>query len=211
MLETIEQMMRYSNKPMSAMPNAGHPAARGGPQHLSLLARVHGAVRAPLPVGGREDRRRLLRHHAGAHQADPFRSALAAAGAAQARRVSVEEPRTAKAVRRCPRLPVADKSQLGREAGGGQVRVLRRDPAAARRGCVEGNRRRGAVRRARHRLHQRARRPARQRPHERAGHLPAHPAARPASKRSIISAAATATFSASSPSCWARMRPACAI
>ena len=55
--------------------------ARGGPQHLSLLAGVHGAVRAPPAVGRRENHRRLLRHHAGSHQADPLGDALAAAGA----------------------------------------------------------------------------------------------------------------------------------
>ena len=53
--------------------------ARRRPQHLSLLAGVHGAIRAPLAVGRSEDRRRLLRHHARAHQADPLRSAVAAA------------------------------------------------------------------------------------------------------------------------------------
>ncbi len=50
-LETIERMMKYSNKPMSAMPNAGLPARVEGRNIYLSLARVHGAVRAPLPVG----------------------------------------------------------------------------------------------------------------------------------------------------------------
>ena len=55
-----------------------------GPQHLSVLARVHGAVRAAAAVGGGQDHRRLLRHHAGPHQADPLGDAVAAAGAEEA-------------------------------------------------------------------------------------------------------------------------------
>ncbi len=82
-LETIERMMRYSQKPMSAMPNAGLPDSGGRPQDLSVLARIHGAIRAPLPVGRRQDRRRLLRHHGGTHQADSLRSALPAAAGAR--------------------------------------------------------------------------------------------------------------------------------
>ena len=50
-LETIERMMQFTTKPMSAMPNAGLPDARRGPQHLPVLAGVHGAVRAPAAVG----------------------------------------------------------------------------------------------------------------------------------------------------------------
>ncbi len=43
-LETIEKMALYSRKPMSAMPNAGHPARVEGQKHLPLLPRVHGAA-----------------------------------------------------------------------------------------------------------------------------------------------------------------------
>ncbi len=60
--------------------------ARGRPQHLSLLAGIHGAIRAADAVGRRADCGRLLRHHAGAHQADPFRNALSAAAAEKAQR-----------------------------------------------------------------------------------------------------------------------------
>ena len=38
--------------------------------------------------------------------------------------------------RRCEKVPVAKKSQAGREAGGGKVRRVRRDSAAARRGRI---------------------------------------------------------------------------
>ena len=121
--------------------------ARGGPQHLSLLAGVHGAIRAAPAVGRREDRRRLLRHHAGAHQADPLRDALAAAGAQRSWR-SRWKSREAKAQALAP-VPVAQKSKLGAKLAAGQVRRVRRDSAAARRGCLARNRRRAPLRRAR--------------------------------------------------------------
>ena len=150
--------------------------ARGGPQHLSLLARVHGAIRAAPDLGGRQDRRRLLRHHAGAHQADPFRSALAAAGAPQAHghRGGAQ----------------GQSAGDGQGAGGARNRSSARKLAEGKfvafveilppRGVDASREIEGARLCAdgRHRLHQCARRPARQRPHERAGHLPADPAAR---------------------------------
>jgi methionine synthase / methylenetetrahydrofolate reductase(NADPH) len=68
------------------------------------------------------------------------------------------------------------KSKLGAKLAAGEIRLLRGDSAAARRGRQARNRRRALCAEAGHRLHQRARRPARQRPHERAGHLPAHSA-----------------------------------
>jgi methionine synthase I (cobalamin-dependent) len=39
-------------------------AARGRAQHLPVLAGIHGAIRTAYAVGGREDYRRMLRHHA---------------------------------------------------------------------------------------------------------------------------------------------------
>ena len=98
------------------MPNAGPAHAGRGPQHLSVLARVHGAVRAAPAVGRGEDRRRLLRHYARAHQADPLakrgrcsrgsaKLAVDGGGAARPRR------------RRCAKVPVAEKSQARGQAG----------------------------------------------------------------------------------------------
>src|SRR6185437_8803470 len=44
-------------------------AANGGrPEYLSVLAGIYGAVRAAVPMGGREDCRRLLWHNPGSHQ-----------------------------------------------------------------------------------------------------------------------------------------------
>ena len=48
----------------------GQAARRRRAQHLSLLARVHGVVRAALHPAQRARRRRLLRHDARAHPAD---------------------------------------------------------------------------------------------------------------------------------------------
>src|SRR5690348_18492208 len=66
----------------------------GRAQDLSVLARVHGAVRAAFSVGGSADHRRVLRHDSGAYQADPFGSALAAttdqAARSEERRVGKE-------------------------------------------------------------------------------------------------------------------------
>ena len=167
--------MQYSDKADERDAQRRAAAARRGPQHLSVLARVHGAIRAAIPVGGRQDHRRLLRHHARAHQADPLRSPLAAAGPDEHCAVTVEEP-AAKAARRWPRFPSARSRKLGAKLAAGKfvafVEIL--PPRGV--DASQGNRRRAALRGARHRLHQRARRPARQRPHERAGHLPAHPA-----------------------------------
>ena len=80
-LETIERMMEFTSKPISAMPNAGVPMRVEGrniylcsPEYMAQYARR-------LLWAGVQHRRRLLRHHPRAHQADPLRGALAAAGA----------------------------------------------------------------------------------------------------------------------------------
>ena len=78
-LETIERMMHYSAQAHERDAERGIAGGGGRPQDLSVLARIHGAIRAPVPVGRRQDHRRMLRHHGGTHQADSFRSALAAA------------------------------------------------------------------------------------------------------------------------------------
>src|SRR6185312_14691986 len=87
-------------------------AADGGrPEHLPVLAGIHGAVRAAVPMGGREDCRRLLcttpEHikliRAEARSLQPGPHAL---------NVTVEEPQAkAKAL---AKTPVADKSSWAR-------------------------------------------------------------------------------------------------
>ena len=83
-LETIERMMRHSAEADERDAQRGTAGRGGRAQYLLVLARIHGAVCAALPVGGRENHRRLLRHHGRAHQADSLRSALAAAAGARA-------------------------------------------------------------------------------------------------------------------------------
>ena len=136
----------HSTKPMSAMPNAGLPAAVEGrniylcsPEYMAQYARrlLWAGVRI---VGGCCGTTRR------AHQADPRRSALAAAAAAQETDRHRGEPQAKPQA--LPPVPVREKSQAGREAGRGQIRLLRGDSAAARRGCVQRNRRRAPVRRS---------------------------------------------------------------
>ena len=78
MLETIEKMAAHTSKILCAMPNAGLPADRGWPQYLSVLARVHGAVLAPVPRSRGEDCGRMLwidpRAHQGNSQGSPAAS-----------------------------------------------------------------------------------------------------------------------------------------
>ena len=85
-LETVERMMAVHLQADQRHAQRGRAGARGGPQPLSVLAGIHGAIRAAVALGRRADRRRMLRHHARAHQADPRRGALAAAGAEEAGR-----------------------------------------------------------------------------------------------------------------------------
>ena len=108
-LETIEQMMQFTTKPMSAMPNAGLPMRVEGrniylcsPEYMAQYARR-------LLWAGVEDHRRLLRHHARSHQADPLRDALAAAGAEEAGGDG-GRAEASKAQALAP-VPVAEKSQ----------------------------------------------------------------------------------------------------
>ena len=152
------------------MPNAGVPMRVEGrniylcsPEYMAQYARrlLWAGVKV---VGGccgtTPDHIKLIRSETRSLQ--PLQKKLA---------VTVEEPQGegAGAGSRC-RWPRNRK--LGAKLAAGQVRRVRRDSAAARRGRLARDRRREAVRRARHRLHQRAGRSARQRPHERAGHVP---------------------------------------
>ena len=109
-LETIERMMRVLAQAAQRHAQRRFAAARGGPQHLSVLARIHGAIRAPPAVGGRAHRGRLLRHHRRAHQADPRRSALAAAACSKKLGVHGGGAAQAKA-QAMPKVPVARQNR----------------------------------------------------------------------------------------------------
>ena len=69
MLETIERMARVAHVPLSAQPNAGQPARDRRAQYLSVVAGIHGVVRAALHQQRRAPGRRLLWHHSGARPA----------------------------------------------------------------------------------------------------------------------------------------------
>ncbi|HTA67134.1 MAG TPA: bifunctional homocysteine S-methyltransferase/methylenetetrahydrofolate reductase [Bryobacteraceae bacterium] len=109
-LETIERMMRYSRKPMSAMPNAGLPAVVEGrkmylcsPEYMAQYARrmLWAGVKI---VGGccgtTADHIKLIR--AEAHSLQPQTQKLS---------ITIEEP-VAKA-KALAKVPVAAKSKLG--------------------------------------------------------------------------------------------------
>ena len=110
MLETVEKMMGYSNKPISAMPNAGQPARVEGrniylcsPEYMAQYARrlLWAGVKI---VGGccgtTPEHIKLLRSEARSLQ--PGHRKLA---------VTVDEPK-AKA-QALPKIPAAQKSRLG--------------------------------------------------------------------------------------------------
>jgi homocysteine S-methyltransferase len=116
-LETIERMMQYSHKPMSAMPNAGLPAVVEGrrmylcsPEYMAQYARrlLWAGVKI---VGGccgtTADHIKLIR--AEAHSLQPQTKKLS---------VTIEEP-VAKA-KALPKVPVAGKSQLGAKLTAGK-------------------------------------------------------------------------------------------
>jgi len=116
-LETIETMMRYSNKPMSAMPNAGHPARVEGrqiylcsPEYMSQYARR--LLRAGVKIVGGccgttpEHIKEVVSE---ARSLQPGQRKLT---------VTVEAPETkAKAL---PKVPAADKSRLGAKLAAGK-------------------------------------------------------------------------------------------
>ncbi len=116
-LETIEKMMRYSHKPMSAMPNAGVPVRVEGrniymssPEYMAQYARrlLWAGVRI---VGGccgtTPEHIKLIRSEARSLQ--PGQRKLT---------VTVEEPK-AKA-QAMPKIPIAQKSQLGAKLAAGK-------------------------------------------------------------------------------------------
>jgi methionine synthase / methylenetetrahydrofolate reductase(NADPH) len=117
MLETVERMMGYSDKPVSAMPNAGQPARVDGrniylcsPEYMAQYARrlIWAGVKI---VGGccgtTPDHIKLI--HSEARSLQPGHRKLT---------VSVEEPK-AKA-QAMAKLPMTEKSQLGRKLAEGK-------------------------------------------------------------------------------------------
>ena len=104
-LDALEQMggPRHGGPPRSIMPNAGLPQRVEG-QFVYAAGPPYFGERAAPPRRGRADRRRLLRHDAGAHRracAPPSTSSRPAAGALarpQPRRVDGRRGRAATAV-----------------------------------------------------------------------------------------------------------------
>lgn len=122
-LETIERMMKYSNKPMSAMPNAGLPARVEGrnlylssPEYMAQYARRFLWAGVKI-VGGccgtTAEHIKLIRSEARSLQPPKRKSSI-----------TVEEPPagdkpTAK-IKALPKVPVAQKSTLGAKLAAGQ-------------------------------------------------------------------------------------------
>ena len=118
MLETIEKMVRHTSKPLTAMPNAGHPSTVEGrkiylcsPEYMAQYARrfLWAGVRI---IGGccgtTPEHIKLLRNEARSLQ--PGRTQVEAA---------VEEPAvTAQAL---PEVPIAEKSTLGAKLAQGKL------------------------------------------------------------------------------------------
>ena len=118
MLETIEKMLRLHQEAFER--DAQRRAARDGgrPQYLSVLARIHGAIRAALSDGRRADRRRMLRHHA-AHIKEIRSEARSLQPAQPQARTSPSKSRRHKA-KSLEKIPVRDKSALGAKLAAGK-------------------------------------------------------------------------------------------
>ena len=129
------------------------------PQHLSLLAGIHGVVRAALHRQRRAPRRRLLRHDARAHPPDLRRRPTQCAGGGARRpaastRGPSPSPKRRTRKRRCR---AAQKSRLAAKLANGEFVDRRRAAAAARAGVRRGDRRRADPRRPPRRRGDRAR------------------------------------------------------
>jgi len=120
MLETIEKMMLYSKKPMSAMPNAGHPQRVEGrniylcsPEYMSQYARRFLWAGVKI-IGGccgtTPEHIKLVRSEARSLQ--PGQTNLAPP--------VVEALGTEKPVQKMPKIAVADKSELGAKLAAGK-------------------------------------------------------------------------------------------
>jgi len=119
MLETVEKMMLYSKKPMSAMPNAGHPQRVEGrniylcsPEYMSQYARRFLWAGVKI-IGGccgtTPEHIKLVRSEARSLQ--PGQSHIATP--------VVEALGTEKPVQKMPKIAVKDKSQLGAKLAAG--------------------------------------------------------------------------------------------
>ena len=117
MLETVEKMVSISSKPLSAMPNAGHPATvegrkiyLGSPEYMAQYARrfIWAGVKI---VGGccgtTPEHIRLMRSEARSLQ--PEHRSLS---------VAIEEP--AAKPQALPKVPLEEKSRLGAKLAAGQ-------------------------------------------------------------------------------------------
>jgi methionine synthase I (cobalamin-dependent)/5,10-methylenetetrahydrofolate reductase len=122
MLETIEKMMQYSTKPMSAMPNAGHPQRVEGrsiylcsPEYMSQYARRFLWAGVKI-VGGccgtTPEHIKLIRSEARSLQ--PGQTHLEAPAPVY------EAHGSAKPVEKMAKVPVQDKSQLGAKLAAGK-------------------------------------------------------------------------------------------
>ena len=140
-----------------------HAARRRGPQYLSLLARIHGQLRAQGHRRRRANRGRLLRHHPQPHSRHAFgHASYRRPGARRSdRRGSGTDHRDASG---SPERALPHRG-IGR---GGQVHHPGGDRAAPRHRLREGNRGRPNPVATWRPRHQRARLPARLGPHERA-------------------------------------------
>jgi len=116
-LETIEQMMRYSHKPMSAMPNAGLPAVVEGrkiylcsPEYMAQYARRFLWAGVKI-IGGccGTTAEHIKMIHSEARSLQPQTAKL---------RVTVEEPAVKDRV--MAKVPVAQKSELGGKLAAGR-------------------------------------------------------------------------------------------
>src|SRR5712671_5548545 len=122
MLDTIEKMMRYSQKPMSAMPNAGQPQRVEGrhiylcsPEYMSQYARRFLWAGVKI-VGGccgtTPGHIKLVRSEVRSLQ--PGRRDIQEPAADEGAHT------TAKPVVKMPKIPVKDKSQLGAKLAAGK-------------------------------------------------------------------------------------------
>jgi methionine synthase I (cobalamin-dependent)/5,10-methylenetetrahydrofolate reductase len=119
MLETIEKMMLYSKKPMSAMPNAGHPQRVEGrniylcsPEYMSQYARRFLWAGVKI-IGGccgtTPEHIKLVRSEARSLQP----------GQAHIATTVVEALGTEKPVQKMPKIAVKDKTKLGAKLAAG--------------------------------------------------------------------------------------------
>ena len=67
MLDAMERVRRVTTKPLVGAAQRRHAARGGRPQHLSLLAGIHGELHPQVSGGGRAIGGRLLRDHSRAH------------------------------------------------------------------------------------------------------------------------------------------------